>query len=204
MMKDKLKFKKLLNEFRSLEYEHEYNVEILREMDSSLEAICSAWCDKNDVDFQKVIKKRSDNQTKKINETPLNDDGSIHEPKKKTSKHKDIFRSIAKKFHPDKIKEKHKEQEMKSAFQKASSAIEEEQWGELFDVIDKYEIAIPDYEEANISLEKDIVRMQEKLKIQKSTFTWHFASCNGDEMCIDFVMRAYMKQVLGWDGIERS
>ena len=38
----------------------------------------------------------------------------------------------------------------------------ENQWGELFDIIDKYEIDIPDYNEANESLEKDIERMSKK------------------------------------------
>ena len=200
-MKDKLKFKKLLNEFRSLEFEHEYNSEILKEVGETFESACNDWCEKNNVDLNKLMKTKFTEQSPPP--TP-SDDGSIHEPKRKTSKHKDIFRSIAKKFHPDKIKEKHKEEEMKSAFQKASSAMQEEQWGELFDVIDKYEIEISDYNEANLSLEKDIIRMQEKLKVQKSTFTWHFGNCDGDEECIDFVMKMYMKQVLGWDESKRS
>ena len=200
MMKDKLKFKKLLNEFRSLEYEHEYNSEILKETGETFESVCNEWCEKNNIDINSLMKEKSVSQT---NKPPPTDDGSIYEPKRKTSKHKDMFKSIAKKFHPDKIKEDHKQEEMKSAFQKASSAMREEQWGELFDVIDKYEIEISNYDEANTSLEKDITRMQEKLKMQKSTFTWHFGNCNGDEGCIDFVMKAYMKQVLGWDEPER-
>ncbi len=201
MMKDKLKFKKLLNEFRSLEYEHEYNSEILKEVGQTFESACKHWCEKNNIDIDVLMKRKFAPSSKNI---PTSDDGSIHEPQRKTSKHKDIFRSIAKKFHPDKIKEKDKEEEMKSAFQKASSAMQEEQWGELFDVIDKYEIEISDYGEANTSLEKDIVRMQDKLKVQKSTFTWHFGNCDGDEQCIDFVMKMYMKQVLGWDESEQS
>ena len=201
MMKDKLKFKKLLNEFRSLEYEHEYNAEILKEMGETFESMCNDWCEKNNVDINNLMKKRT---ASKIKDHIQTDDGSIYEPKRKTSKHKDIFKSIAKKFHPDKIKEGHKQEEMKSAFQKASSAMQEEQWGELFDVIDKYEIEISDYNEANMSLEKDVIRMQEKLKVQKSTFTWHFGNCNGDDQCIDLVMKAYMKQVLGWDEFKQS
>tara|TARA_Y100000114_G_scaffold62280_1_gene57106 strand:- start:7559 stop:8164 length:606 start_codon:yes stop_codon:yes gene_type:complete len=200
MMKDKLKFKKLLNEFRSLEFEHEYNSEILKEVGQTFESACNDWCEKNNIDIDNLMKTKFPNR---VQSPPVTDDGSIHEPKVKTSKHKDIFKSIAKKFHPDKIKEKHKEEEMKSAFQKASSAMQEEQWGELFDVIDKYEIEISDYNEANASLEKDIVRMQEKLKVQKSTFTWHFGNCDGDPACIDFVMEMYMKQVLGWNGPEQ-
>ena len=199
-MKDKLKFKKLLNEFRSLEYEHEYNSEVLKETGEDFESVCNEWCEENNIDINELMRERSIGQTKKVSQS---DDGSIYELKRKTSKHKDIFKSIAKKFHPDKIKEDHKQEEMKSAFQKASSAMQEEQWGELFDVIDKYEIEISDYKEANTSLEKDIARMQEKLKVQKSTFTWHFGNCKGDEECIDFVMKAYMKQVLGWDVSER-
>tara|TARA_R100000406_G_scaffold94337_1_gene85905 strand:- start:249 stop:851 length:603 start_codon:yes stop_codon:yes gene_type:complete len=200
-MKDKLKFKKLLSEFRSLEFEHEYNSEILKEVGQTFESACNDWCEKNNIDINNLMNTKFPNR---VQSPPPDDDGSIHKPKIKTSKHKDIFRSIAKKFHPDKIKEKHKEEEMKSAFQKASSAMQEEQWGELFDVIDKYDIEISDYNEANESLEKDIVRMQEKLKVQKSTFTWHFGNCEGDPSCIDFVMEMYMKQVLGWNGPEQS
>ena len=76
----------------------------------------------------------------------------------------------------------------------------EGQWGELFDVIDKYGIDISDYEEANESLQGDIARMQDKLKNQKSTYTWHLQNCEEDPVCKDMVIQAYLKQVFGWDG----
>ena len=101
MMKDKLKFKKLLNEFRSLEFEHEYNSEILKEVGQTFESACNDWCEKNNIDINELMKTKFATRTQS---PPTTDDGSIHEPKRKTSKHKDIFRSMAKKFHPDKIK----------------------------------------------------------------------------------------------------
>ena len=200
-MKDKLKFKKLLNEYRSLESEFEYNSEVLRESGEAFECTYLKWCDDNGVDFQALYDKK--NKTVAIPPPPQSKekDVSRFEPQDKQTKHKDLFKSVAKKMHPDKLNsEDPRQEEYMTAFQRATSAMNESQWGELFDVIDKYQIEIPNYEEANESLEKDIKRMQEKLKGQKSTYTWFLQNCEGDPVCEDMVIQAYLKQVFGWDG----
>ena len=78
------------------------------------------------------------------------------------------------------------------------------QWGELFDVIDRYKIEIPNYDEANVSLEKDVGRMSEKLQKQKTTYAWHLQNCEGNEGCIDMVVSAFLKQVFEWDGTKST
>jgi len=199
-MKDKLKFKKLLNEYRSLESEFEYNSEVLRESGEAFECTYLKWCEDNGVDFQALYNKK--NKTVAMPPPQAQQEATTRfEPKDKQTKHKDVFKSVAKKIHPDKLKsEDPRQEEYTTAFQRATAAMNEGQWGELFDVIDKYEIDIPDYEEANESLEKDIKRMQEKLKGQKSTYTWFLQNCEDDPSCKDMVIQAYLKQVFGWDG----
>ena len=196
-MREKLKFKKLLNEFRSLEYELEYNSDILNEAGESFRALHDKWCEENNIDLSALASGGPSKTAAK--QTQPKDDGSRVETKKATSKHRDVFKSIAKKIHPDKIPEEDpRKDEFQEAFSKASSAMNEEEWGGLFDVIDRYDIEISDYDEAILSLEEDIGRLKNKLQGQKSTYSWILQNCNGDQSCIDMVMHAYMRQVFGW------
>lgn len=203
-MKDKLKFKKLLNEFRSLEAEFEYNGEVLREATEAFECTYLKWCEDNGVNLEGLQK----DKTKKviIKQPPKEqEDNSRVEVRDKQTKHKDVFKSIAKKIHPDKIRETDpRHEEFTTAFQRATAAMNDGQWGELFDVIDRYEVEIPNYDEANGSLEKDIKRMSEKLQKQKTTYAWHLQNCEGNESCIDMVVTAFLRQVFEWDGSKNS
>jgi hypothetical protein len=198
-MREKLKFKKLLNEFRSLEAEYDYNGEILREATETFECTYLKWCEDNGVDLEALQEEKSKKVI--INKNPKQtEDYSRAELKEKPKKHKDVFKSVAKKIHPDKVGESDpRHEEFTSAFQRATAAMNEGQWGELFDVIDRYKIEIPDYDTANDSLEKDIERMSKKLQNQKTTYAWHLQNCNGDPGCIDMVVSAFLKQVFGWE-----
>ena len=133
------------------------------------------------------------------------EDNTRVEVRDKPKKHKDVFKSIAKKIHPDKVGEEDpRHEEFTTAFQRAAAAMNDGQWGELFDVIDRYKIEIPNYDEANVSLEKDVGRMSEKLQKQKTTYAWHLQNCEGNLGCIDMVVSAFLKQVFDWDGTKSS
>lgn len=201
-MRQKLKFKKLLNEFRSLEYEYEYNTEVLRDFGETFEHTYLKWCEENGVDIESLRQSKNKKTTSQQPIKEVEEDESTYEPKKKHSKHRDIFKSIAKKIHPDKLAtEDPRKNEINEDFIKANSSLNKGEWGGLFDVIDKYGIDIEDYDEANQSLEKDIGRMESKLKSQKSTYAWHLQNCGDDRMCQDMVIQAYLRQVYGWDGL---
>lgn len=206
-MREKLKFKKLLNEFRSLEAEFQYNGEILKDAGETFESACLKWCDDNNVDLKGLQeeKKKKVSFKPRQQQHPPEEDYSIAESKEKPLKHKDVFKSVAKKIHPDKLEDEDPRfDEFKSAFQRANTAMSEGEWGGLFDVIDKYNIDIQDYDEANESLEKDIKRMKEKLKSQKSTYAWILHECEADIVRREIVIQSYLKQVYGWDGSKKS
>ena len=201
MMKDKLKFKKLLNEFRSLEYEFEYNNELLKEMHEHFQCFSLKWCEENGVDLDK-LKEEQKKQVQNIFQNHDKQHAEMHgrfETNKKKTKHKEVFKSVAKKMHPDVVGEENPEyDELKSAFQKAVGALEAEQWGELFDVVEKYDIDIPNYEEANSSISKDIERMNEKIKNQKNTYSWLLESCEDNEDCKELVIKTFLGHVYSW------
>ena len=203
MMKDKLKFKKLLNEFRTLEAEFAYNNEVLVDARETFQCSYLQWCEENGVDIETLEEERS----KKVVFTPpveKRDSYERIEIKQKSEQHKEVFKSVAKKMHPDKLEDGDpRKPEFNSAFQRAANAMAESQWGELFDIIDKYEIVIPDYNEANESLEKDIERMSSKLKNQKSTYAWLLEDCGDDQVCKDRVISLFLRHAYNWDGIKR-
>ena len=202
-MREKLKFKKLLNEFRSLEYEYEYNNEILKEAHEHFECYYLKWCEENGVDLNKLQEEKK-SKVANIVQQNVQDHVDTHgrfETNKKKIKHKDVFRSVAKTIHPDRLKhDDPRLDEYQEAFQKAVGAIEQEQWGELFDVVDKYNIEIGDYDEANESLSGDIERMESKLKSQKSTYSWHLQNCGDDEVCKARVVKSFLNYMFDWEG----
>ena len=204
-MKDKLKFKKLLNEFRSLEAEFDYNNEILREATETFECTYLKWCEDNGVNLEGMQKEKTKKVIIKQSPTDQPEDNTRVEVRDKPKKHKDVFKSIAKKIHPDKVGEEDpRHEEFTSAFQRAAAAMDARMWGELFDVIDRYEVEIPNYDEANNSLEEDIVRISDKLQKQKTTYAWHLQNCEGNIGCIDMVVSAFLKQVFEWDGTKST
>lgn len=201
MMREKLKFKKLLSEFRTLEYEYYYNQEVLRDAHEYFENYYLKWCDDNGVDLAKL---QEEKKSKVANIMQQNTQEHIDthgrfETNKKKIKHKEVFRSVARKIHPDRIgQDDPRYEDYQEAFKRACRATEQEEWGELFDVVDKYEIEIPDYDEANESIAKDIERMGEKIKSQKMTYSWHLQNCGDDEVCKSRVVKAFLNYMFGW------
>ena len=178
MMKDKLKFKKLLSEFRSLEAEFAYNNEVLVDARETFQCTYLQWCEENGVDIDSLEEERNKRVVIKKPTVDIKDSYERIDIKDKQTQHKEVFKSVAKKIHPDKLQlEDPRKDEFNSAFQRAANAMAESQWGELFDIIDRYEIDIPDYNEANNSLQEDILRMESKLKQQKSTYAWLLEDC---------------------------
>ena len=101
-MIEKYKFKKLLNEYRSLEYEYKMVKEILKDGHLEFEVFYRQWCALRDIDLDELNK---DNQ-KKVTQVFKQNETSIipaEKPRKKTQKHKDIYKALAKKIHPDKL-----------------------------------------------------------------------------------------------------
>lgn len=204
-MKDKLKFKKLLSEFRSLEAEFAYNTELLRESGEEFECTYLKWCEDNGVDIEALQKEKNKKVVIKQPTRSDKEDNYVAPPKEKQTKHKEMFKSVAKKLHPDKLNDEDpRKDEFNDAFLKANSAMDNGEWGGLFDVIDRYQIEIEDYGEVNESLSKDIKRMEGKLKSQKSTYAWHLQNCGDDPVCKEMVIQAYLKQVYGWDGTRKA
>lgn len=195
MSRDKFKFKKLLNEYKSESYELQYVDEVLRDAYQEFDEYYRKFCDKKKVNLAALNKKHA-GRVEYIfsNNTAIKKavDNKMRQDEFDT---KDLFKQIARKFHPDKIKEDDpKHQEYKSIFQRASNAITEAKWGELLDIVDQYDLDLKDYTSACDALRISIKKVKKEIKKKKDTYAWLLHECERDEDK-DQLMKRYLNHV---------
>ena len=195
MSRKKLKFKKLLNEYRTLKYEQEYIAEVLKEEDHEFERFHKEYCSQNNIDLDALNQEHAsrvegvfscarENRDKKT----TGDDHSFD--------FKHIFRQIARHFHPDVIgADNPLQQEYEEIFKMASAAIDDGRWGDLFIIAEQHDLDLDNYGEINKSLEQDIKRLQKEITKQKTTFSWLLFSCEEDEECKANVVKMFLKRL---------
>ena len=198
-MKGRLKFLKLLSDFRSKNYELEYVREILKEAHLEFEIYHREWCAKNNIDLAALNKQNQ----KKVDIIFANKDESAlklrEKPPEKPKKDlKSLYKNIAKKLHPDKLRDDDpRKWEYEEAFKKVTEANRSQKWGEVFDVVDKYDIYLGDYDEPIECLKEDIKRVEEELKKEKSTFSWALHEAQEEQEKAQ-VIKNFLRQMFGW------
>ena len=196
MNKKKLKFKKLLNEYRSEFYELQYVIEVLRDANQEFEVYYRQYCKDKDIDLEKLNREHAP----RVSDVFSGQQGIVKaiEDQKPNAEFdsKKLFRQIARKFHPDTVDEEDpRKSEYEDAFKRASSAIDEGNWGQLFDIADQYNLDLEDYDEINRSLLLDIDHVRRDIKQKKNTYAWLLVACEEDEDCKERVVRAFLKHL---------
>jgi len=197
-MIQKLKFKKLLNEYKSLKFELEMVREILKDGHIEFEIFYRRWCAENDVDLQELQK----NNQKKVDVIfQRQEEGLaiIEEPKEsKKDKHKKVFREIARKIHPDKLETSDPRfWEYTNAFKSVNEAMEKEKWGDLFEVVEKYDIWLTEYEEACEDIKESIEQTKSLIEHEKKSYSWALYECE-DDNCKERVVKNFLHQLFGF------
>jgi len=195
-MKKKLKFKKLMNEYRSLFYELKYMEAVLRDGNQEFEIYYRHYCEQNDIDLKALNHKHAT----RVRQIFSNQTGITKAVKIKMRQgefdSKNLFRQIAKRFHPDTLaSDDPRKEEYEGVFKKASGAIDECRWGELFDVADQYDLDLEDYDEINKSLKLDIHRIKKEIQKKKDSYAWLLDECEEDMGCKDNVVKRFLKHL---------
>ena len=203
IMKGRLKFLKLLSDFRSKNYELKYVRETLKDAHMEFELYHREWCIKNNVDLEKLNQENQrkvdmtfiENQTTKLKRQVIKD-----EVAEKRRNFKGLYKQIARKLHPDKLGDDDpRKMEYEDAFKKATRANASGRWGELFDVVDKYNIFLGEYEDAIECLKTDIKRLEEELKKEKSSYSWLLYEAETEQQKGQ-VVKNFLRQLFGWKG----
>ena len=197
MSRDKIKFKKLLNEFRSLKYELEYVEDICREGNEEFESYYREYCRERQIDLNTLNKQHKARVDKIFGNNHKNIKKAVDTKAiKEEFDPRDIFRDIARKIHPDKINnENPMKKEYEEDFKKVSSAIDEGKWGELFDIAEKYDIDLKNYKDINQSLKLDIGRIKNTIKNKKDSYAYLLYDCEEDKNCKDNVVKRFLKHL---------
>ena len=195
----KLKFKKLLNEYKSHKFELEMVREILKDAHIEFEVFYRRWCAENDIDLRELGKKNE----KKVQVMFEKQEKGLavieKDKKKKTDKYKKIYREVAKKIHPDKLDTSDPRfWEYTNAFKDVSRAMDKQKWGDLFEVVDKYDIWITEYEEACEDIENSIREIKILIENEKKSYSWALYNCQDDNACKEKVVKNFLGQLFGW------
>lgn len=205
MKRNRFKFLKLLNKYRSVNSELVYVREVLKDAHFEFEDYYTKWCLQNNVDLQGLNKRNQrkvdmifiDEKAHKMKQELATQE--FGENRREDSKDlKNIFKSIAKKLHPDLLDaEDPRLQEYEEDFKIAAEANKNGKWGDLFDIVDKYKINLSSYREAIECLEFDLKRVTAELKKEKDTYSWLLFEAETEEEKVDVVKR-FLNQIFGW------
>lgn len=195
----KLKFQKLLNEYKSHKFELKMVREILKDAHIEFEVFYRRWCAENDVDIGE-LNKQNEKKVQVVFEKQEKGLAIIEaKEEKKGDKYKKVYREIAKKIHPDKLETSDPRfWEYTNSFKDVTRAMNEQKWGDLFEVVDKYNIWISEYEEACEDIEKSIEETKKLVEHEKKSYSWALYECEDDEACKERVVKNFLHQLFGW------
>ena len=82
-------------------------------------------------------------------------------------------------------------------FKDTVKSISDENWGKLFDIADRHDIYLRDYDAICVDIEEDINRLRLKIEKEKACFSWKFYECK-DDNCKDSLIKSFLHQLFGW------
>jgi hypothetical protein len=198
MDKNRLKFKKLLNEYRSVFYELEYVSQIVREVNLEFDEFKKSYCQRKQI-CTSTLNNRYAERIKSIFSSSAITKTSEVMKKENEYDPKKIFRQIARKFHPDTLDSNDPRfDEFESVFKKASAAIDDNSWGDLFDIAERYDLELEDFDTINKLLEDHIALIKEQVEHKKNTYSWLFYCCDTDEEKNELIRKFLEHMYVTW------
>jgi len=194
-MREHLRFKQLLSQFKSLKFEEEYIKDFLLEANEDFEEAFSDYLEKNGITQEEL-------EGPPVELEQMQDDGQIHEscPESIEMKHfKKAHKKLVKILHPDKQdpsdpRRSEREEDFKIMTTSLNSGI----WADFFEIADKYDVELDRVEEANRLILEDIEKASETIEGKKKTFSWFLANCKDNQDCRDNVVEVYLRSKYGW------
>jgi hypothetical protein len=196
-MIERFRFKKLLNEYKSSEYELKMVREILKDAHLEFEVYYRQYCAERDIDLAGL---NESNREKVDVIFEKQEQGLVPTaaPKEKKSKHKDVYRSIAKKIHPDKLDSADSRYwQDYMDFKDATRAMSEGRWGTLFDIADRHKVYMSNYDEICSDIEQDLANVNSLIRSEKASFSWKLHECE-NEPCKNELVKSFLHQLFGW------
>jgi len=188
------KFKKLRKELQYHQSELEYVEEVLKEWHHKFEDYQREYCTENDIDIaalnqdnapkvEKIMKKGITPKKIHVDFKAIKQDKQI----------KRLYKELAKKLHPD-VGGDEKE------FKALNQALSEKNFEKILDICDKHDILINVDDELIKLIKKQISDTKEKIKKEKSTYSWSLYGCEDNEKCKQKVMKNFLRHLFNYQG----
>ena len=186
------KFKRLRKELQFVQSELEYVQEVLSEWHFTFEEYHRDYCERKGIDLDQLNKQSSKDIDQLIIKPVEKDTGVVlYENKEDKEVFKKLYKKIARKLHPDLGGDK-------KQFQEVTTAMQEKNFEKILDVCDKHDILIEVDKEIIKLLEKQISDIKDKIKKEKSTYSWSLFSCANDK-CKDNVIKKFLKHLFNYE-----
>jgi hypothetical protein len=196
-MIERFRFKKLLNEYKSSEYELKMVREILKDAHLEFEVFYRQWCAERDIDLS-ALNDQNKQKVDVIFEQQEHALMPIAPAKEKKAKHKNVYKSIAKKIHPDKLDTSDSRYwQDYMDFKDATRAMAEGSWGKLFDIADRHRIHMSNYDEICKDIGEDLEGVNSLIRSEQATYSWKLYHCK-DEACKDELAKSFLQQLFDW------
>ena len=173
-----LEIRRLLKELDYIKSDFEYKNEIVFEADNSFMRSLGEFLERNPVlkeMFDKKINRRIDDMIRKKSvesviehATEAVEEDSVSEENPADEKLKKIYRSIAKKTHPDKVEDKR----LNDIYIMAGKMYDSSDVMGIYSICDQLGIPYELSKEDGDSLKSQIAQMKERIVFMESTFTW--------------------------------
>ena len=184
-----------MNEYRSESYELEYVEEVLRDANSDFEVYLQSFIKKKQIKIGALKKKHATRLEQIFSTSPALTKSIKNLQRQGEYDSKNLFRQIARKFHPDTLGlDDPRQEEYAEIFKKAANAIQEAKWGDLFDVAEQYNLDLDDYDEVISSLKIDIKRIKAEVKKKKETYAWMLYEC-GNNQDKDEIIKRFLNHI---------
>ena len=186
------KLNRLRKEIQYLQSELEYVKEVLKEAHHDFEKTYRGYCEENNIDIGKLDQQHSEKIDQIIPKPVKKHTGVItYKDKKDKDVFNKIYKQIAKKLHPDLGGDEEE-------FKRATSAMQEKNLEKLLDICDEHVILLKIDKELLKTLEKQISETKDKIKKEKSTYSWMLYSC-ASEKCKVNVIKKFLKHLFDYE-----
>ena len=68
----------------------------------------------------------------------------------------------------------------------------------MFEVVEKYDVWLTDYEEACEDIQKSIEETKQLIQSEKKTYSWLLHECEENEVCKEKVVKNFLHHLFGW------
>ena len=105
---------------------------------------------------------------------------------------------IAKKIHPDKLNTADPNYwKDYMDFKDTVNSMDKENWGKLFEIADRHDIYLKDYDTICSDIELDIEKIRSQIENEKSSYSWKLYECKNDK-CKDMLIKSFLLQLFDW------